>query len=104
MDIEGHGGDIAWELLTARPENCADLLEITCGRGDCSALSLTRHEGWEYGLILDGELWVSLGFEETVLGPGDSIGFSSRTPHRFENRGSFLVRALWFVVREADAD
>jgi len=104
VDIEGHGGDITWELLTARPEKRADFLEITYGPGASSALSLMRHAGREYGLILEGELWVSLGFGEAVLGPGDSIGFSSRTPHRFENRGSVPMRAVWFVLREADAD
>ena len=100
VNIEGHGGDISWELLTVRPEKSADFLEITYAPGASSALSLMRHEGREYGLILEGELWVSLGFGEAVMGPGDSIGFSSRTPHRFENRGSVPVRAVWFVLRE----
>ncbi len=104
VDIEGHGGNITWELLTARPEKSADFLEITYAPGASSALSLMRHEGREYGLILEGELWVSLGFGEAVMGPGDSIGFSSRTPHRFENRGSVPMRAVWFVLRETDAD
>lgn len=104
VDIEGHGGDITWELLTARPEERADFLEITYGPGASSALSLMRHAGREYGLILEGELWVSLGFGEAVLGPGDSIGFSSSTPHRFENRGPVPMRAVWFVLRQADAD
>lgn len=54
--------------------------------------------GREYGLILEGELWVSLSFGEAVLGPGDSIGFLSRTPHRFDNRGSVPMRAVWFVL------
>jgi transcriptional regulator with XRE-family HTH domain len=104
VDIEGHGGDITWELLTSRPEKRADFLEITYAPGAASALSLMRHEGREYGLILEGELSLSLGFGEAVLGPGDSIGFSSRIPHRFENRGSIPMRAVWFVLREADAD
>ncbi len=104
VEIEGHGGDITWELLTARPEKRADFLEITYAPGASSALALMRHEGREYGLILEGELWVSLGFGEAVLRPGDSVGFSSRTPHRFENRGSQPMRAVWFVLREADVD
>ena len=104
VDIEGHGGDITWELLSVTPEKSTDFLEITYAPGASSALSLMRHEGREYGLILEGELWVSLGFGEAMLGPGDSIGFSSRTPHRFENRGSVPMRAVWFVLREKDAD
>lgn len=46
------------------------------------------HEGEECGLVLSGRLHVSVGEQQTVLGPGDAYYFKSDTPHSFRNTGS----------------
>ena len=59
--------------------------------------ALVRHSGHEFGHVLSGTLRVVVGFDEFVLGPGDSITFPSSTPHRLSNEGTETVRAIWVV-------
>ena len=58
---------------------------------------LVRHSGHEFGYVLSGTLRVVVGFDEFILGPGDSITFPSSTPHRLSNEGNETVRAIWVV-------
>ena len=60
--------------------------------------ALVRHNGREFGLVLTGKLTVTIGFDDYVLGPGDSVCFDSTTPHRLHNDGDEPVTAVWFVV------
>jgi hypothetical protein len=39
-----------------------------------------RHPGHEWGFVLEGQLEVKIGFEEYILGPGDSGSFDSTVP------------------------
>ncbi len=41
---------------------------------------------------------MTVGFEDHVLGPGDSISFASTTPHRLRNDGPVEVRAIWVTL------
>jgi quercetin dioxygenase-like cupin family protein len=59
-----------------------------------------RHPGSEFGLMLRGELVLTLGFEELVLRPGDSVSFDSTTPHRYRNDGVEPAVGVWFVIEE----
>ena len=45
------------------------------------------HAGEEGGIILSGQLEVTIGLETRVLGPGESYLFSSQLRHRFYNPG-----------------
>lgn len=96
--IDGFGGLLTWERLTPEHESFVDFLEIQYESGASSAQNLMRHSGREYGLVLEGELTVNLGFEEFTLGVGDSIAYESTQPHRLTNRGVSLARAVWAVV------
>jgi uncharacterized cupin superfamily protein len=49
--------------------------------------------------VLSGTLHVIVGFEEYVLEAGDSITFSSSTPHLLKNESDEPARAIW-VVRD----
>jgi transcriptional regulator with XRE-family HTH domain len=53
------------------------------------------HPGHECGLILEGELHVSIGDKEYILKKGDSITFSCETPHSKSNRGSVPCICIW---------
>jgi transcriptional regulator with XRE-family HTH domain/quercetin dioxygenase-like cupin family protein len=90
-------GDVMWSRLTAAAEPQIEFLEITYACGATSGEYLSHHEGREFGLILEGELVVQLGFKEFTLQTGDSIVFDSTTPHRLENKSSKPMRALWVV-------
>lgn len=95
--IELKGG-VTWARLTMLAEAGAEFLEITYAPGASSGANMSHHEGREFGLILEGELVVELGFDAHTLGPGDSIIFASTTPHRLSNPGPRPMRALWVVL------
>jgi transcriptional regulator with XRE-family HTH domain/quercetin dioxygenase-like cupin family protein len=98
ITIDGFGGTVFWERLTSEHDPMVDFLEIRYEPGAASAQNQMRHSGREFGLVLEGELTISLAFEEHVLGVGDSIAFESATPHRLANQGTEPVRALWVVI------
>jgi transcriptional regulator with XRE-family HTH domain len=103
--IDGLGGLLVWERLTPEHEAFVDFLEIQYESGASSAQNLMFHPGREYGLVLEGELTVHLGFEEVTLKAGDTIAYDSTRPHRLSNRGDTLARAVWVVInREVSGD
>jgi mannose-6-phosphate isomerase-like protein (cupin superfamily) len=95
--IELKGG-VTWSRLTALAEQDAEFLEITYAPGAMSGVNLSHHEGREFGLILQGELLIELGFESYTLHAGDSIIFESRVPHRLMNKSDEPMRAVWVVL------
>ncbi len=97
--IELKGG-ITWSRLTALAEPNAEFLEIRYAPGATSGAQMSHHEGREFGLVLEGQLIVELGFERYTLCLGDSIIFDSMTPHRLTNESSQPARALWVVMNQ----
>jgi len=91
---------VRWERLTTHRHEDVDFLHVVYDVGGSSAGDnvVMRHPGREYGYILSGHLGLQLGFEQHKLGPGDSIGFDSTTPHRLWNLGEEPVHGIWFVV------
>jgi transcriptional regulator with XRE-family HTH domain len=91
---------VRWERLTSHQHEDVDFLHVVYDVGGSSASDerLMRHPGREYGVVLEGQLGVQLGFEEYALEPGDSIAFDSTQPHRLWNRGDVPVSGIWFVV------
>ncbi len=97
--IELKGG-VKWSRLTALAESTAEFLEIIYAPGAASGAHKSLHQGREFGLILEGELVVELGFEVYILRSGDSIIFDSTTPHRLTNQNTKPLRALWVVLNQ----
>ncbi len=91
---------VRWERLTAWNDPDVEFLYATYAVGGASSPegTLVRHNGREFGTVIDGRLGVTVGFEEYVLEPGDSISFESSTPHRLHNDGSDVVHAIWVVL------
>jgi transcriptional regulator with XRE-family HTH domain len=91
---------VTWELLGELPGRTVDFLRITYPPGGTSSSSggLMRHPGCEYGVVLSGELILTLGFDEIHLHAGDSISFESTTPHRYRNDGTEPAVGIWFVL------
>ncbi len=63
------------------------LLHETYEPGADTGLELYTHEAEEAGLIISGEIELTVGDRKQVLGPGDAYVFDSRIPHRFCNIG-----------------
>jgi transcriptional regulator with XRE-family HTH domain len=90
---------VTWERLMFWADEDVEFIEATYEPGGASApqAAFVRHDGHEFGHVLSGQLHVVVGFDEYVLGPGDSITFPSSTPHRLSNQGDETVRAIWVV-------
>jgi transcriptional regulator with XRE-family HTH domain len=91
---------VVWERLTTASIPNVDFLRVTYEVGGASSPEheFQRHAGQEWGYVLSGKLAVTIGFDEVVLGPGDSIAFDSTTPHRLANVGDEPVHGIWFVL------
>ncbi len=96
----GLAGGVAWERLTARPDDEVEFLYVKyeAGAEFCPENSLFRHGGKEYAYVLEGRLGVQIGFERYELEPGDSLSFSSELPHRLWAIGDAPAIAIWTVV------
>ena len=59
------GSGVRWELLTSEPQPTVDFLRAVydVGSESCPADALMRHAGTEYGLVVEGRLGVTVGFE-----------------------------------------
>jgi transcriptional regulator with XRE-family HTH domain len=90
---------VRWERLMFWGDEDVEFLEAIYEPGGASSPddALVRHNGHEFGHVLSGTLRVIVGFDEYVLGPGDTNTFPSSTPHRLANDGPETVRAIWVV-------
>lgn len=91
---------VHWELLLPRPEREVDFLEVRYEPQGGSMLEdhAIRHHGREMAVIIEGVLSAQIGFERYHLHPGDSLSFTSTTPHRYWNAGSTQARAIFVVL------
>jgi transcriptional regulator with XRE-family HTH domain len=91
---------IRWERLAAWTDPDVEFLYNIYEPGGASspANALVRHNGREYGIVTSGELTVTVGFDDHLLGPGDSISFESTIPHRLHNASNEPVHAIWIVL------
>jgi mannose-6-phosphate isomerase-like protein (cupin superfamily) len=90
---------VKWELLATSHEPDMDFIHHIYAPGGSSSAPgvLMRHTGREFGIVLRGRLGVTVGFDEYVLLPGDSILFDSTTPHRLHNEGDEEVHSIWMI-------
>ena len=59
----------------------------------------SRHLGYDFGVLLEGELTLRLGFEEHVIRAGDSVHFDTTQPHVYLNDSARPARGVWFTLR-----
>ncbi len=62
---------------------------------------LFRHEGYEIGTVVSGELTVDFDDERVVLRAGDAISYPCSRPHRLHNTSSEPAVARWLIVHGA---
>lgn len=63
------------------------ILHETYDIGADTGRVLYGHEGEEGGIILSGQVEITVGALRKILGPGDAYYFDSRLPHRFKQIG-----------------
>ena len=91
---------VTWERLTTESMPGIDFLYVIYEVGGASSPEheFQRHLGREWGFVLSGRLGVTIGFEDHLLDPGDSIAIDSTIPHRLYTVGDTPVHAIWFVL------
>lgn len=56
------------------------------------------HQGFEQGMVVEGELELTVGDRTFVLKPLDTISFPSTIPHRWVNKGDVPCRSIWAIA------
>lgn len=91
---------VTWERLAAQPGWNVEstLVSYAPCVPSPSDRKMTRHNGVESGYLLEGELTLFLGFEQTILRPGDSFCFDATGPHLFVNDTKEPAKGVWFIA------
>lgn len=72
-------------LSPANADNRLNLFLVHLEPGGSTGDELYTHDGEEAGLVLEGEMMLTVDSETWSLKRGDSFRFASRRPHRFSN-------------------
>ena len=104
VTIELESG-VTWEKLSNAAPAGLEFILVTYAPGSSSGKSgkFSQHEGFECAYIESGELTFHHMFDTWTLHPGDTVTFDASEPHRLENRGTEEVRAVWVILRGAEA-
>jgi mannose-6-phosphate isomerase-like protein (cupin superfamily) len=88
-------GNIEYRLVAAsKQDRKMSILWETYESNADTGEDLLTHSGEEGGVVIAGELEVTVAGSTWVLGPGDAYYFDSRLPHRFRNNGSEPARIV----------
>lgn len=81
-------------VAASRSKRKMSILWETYEPGTDTGDDLLTHSGEEGGVVVEGELELTVAGETWVLGPGDAYYFDSRLPHRFRNPGDTPARIV----------
>jgi transcriptional regulator with XRE-family HTH domain len=97
-------GGVAWERLTAEPDDQVEFLYVRyeAGAESCPENSFFRHGGKEYAYLLEGRLGLQIGFDRYELSPGDSVSFEAHNPHRLWAIGGQPATAIWVIINRTN--
>jgi len=86
---EFESGDIVFRQVGANiPGRKLQILRERYFPNGDTGKTMLSHDGEEGGIILLGEIEITVGDEVAVLGEGDAYYFNSTIPHRFRNLGN----------------
>ena len=84
--IDVGNGDIHYFLIGQnKPQRQMCILREVMPPGTDTGKAMLQHDGEEGGVIIQGEIELTVGDQTRILGPGDAYYFESKTPHRFRN-------------------
>lgn len=87
--------DIQYRLVAAsRHDRKMSILSERYEPGTDTGEDLLTHSGEEGGVVVEGELELTVAGKTWLLGPGDAYYFDSRLPHRFRNKGAVAARLV----------
>ena len=70
-----------------RRDKAVQILHETYEPGGDTGAEMLTHKGEEGGIVLEGQIELTVGGQTRILGPGDAYYFESNIPHRFRNAG-----------------
>ncbi|WP_445157358.1 cupin domain-containing protein [Halomonas sp. E14] len=81
-------GHLSWRLVAARrPGRSMSIIHERYPSGADTGEDMLEHEGEEGGVVIAGEIELTVAGEARILRAGDAYYFDSRLPHRFRNLG-----------------
>lgn len=81
-------GMLSWRLVAARrPDRRMSVLHERYPPGADSGEDMLEHDGEEGGVVIAGNIEITVNGEVAILSAGDAYYFDSRLPHRFRNVG-----------------
>ena len=81
-------GEVRLRLVAGqRRDRAMSIMHETYAPGADTGEDMLTHDGEEGGVIVRGEIEVTVGGSKRVLGPGEAYYFDSTLPHRFRNPG-----------------
>lgn len=87
-------GGVSLRQLGNASTHSLQLLDECYPRNADTGPELMSHEGEEAGLVIDGEIEITVGDQVRVLKAGEGYLFDSRQPHRFRNVGNSVCRVV----------
>lgn len=70
------------------------MLDETYPKGADTGPELLSHAGEEAGIVIAGQIEITVDDQVRILGPGEGYLFDSRLPHRFRNPGDTPCKVI----------
>lgn len=70
-----------------RPDRALTFMHEFYQPGSDTGEEMLSHEGEESGVVIRGQVEVTVGSQSKIIGPGEAYYFDCRLPHRFRNIG-----------------
>jgi transcriptional regulator with XRE-family HTH domain len=100
--LDGHGLGYddggKYELLTPDFTGALEVVWVEHEPGYDTSATPYRHNGEEFGVVIEGRVVVTVDGVSHDLGPGDSIRYDSSVPHWYSNPGPDTCRAVWVIT------
>ena len=92
------GSGIRDEMLTPTLSGELELLRCTLEPGADTGPELYEHRGEEAGIVIKGQLQLTVDNDVYELSAGDSFHFASTRPHRYHNPGKSETVVIWAMT------
>lgn len=84
----GHQGSISFRQVGDLRGRVLQVLHERYIPGADTGRAMLQHESEEGGVVIKGQIELTVGDKKQILKPGDAYLFDSRLPHRFRNLGA----------------
>jgi transcriptional regulator with XRE-family HTH domain len=92
------GSGVVYELLTPNLSCAMEIIFNVFDEGATTGPEPFVHKGEEGGIVLEGQMEVTLAGRTHLLEEGDSIYFDSSIPHSYRNAGKGKLIAVWAIT------